>query len=199
MRGTFRPLRSSLRPRARGSLSARRCPRPVLAPGSAGRSPSGSPPAPWLRLSGRAAPASSGRSVPPPPSLRLRLRPPAAWARSLRPRSAARPPPARALPSLRCVLACAREAARCAGAPLPRPGLRRRVGSASLSLLRSAARRPCRLRPGCAALALGAPRRGPGRGCAPLWRPPAPGGRGLGCSAPAGAGKPPGRKAWGRG
>jgi len=64
---------------------ARRCLRPAAPPGSAGRSPSGPPPALWLRLSGRAAPALSGRSRPPPPSLRRVLRPPAARARSLRP------------------------------------------------------------------------------------------------------------------
>lgn len=75
----------SARPAALGPwlrCSLRRRPRPGLAPGSAGRSPSGSPPAPWLRLSGRAAPAVRGQSGPPSPSLRAVLRAVPARARS---------------------------------------------------------------------------------------------------------------------
>lgn len=53
---------SARRPWLRCSL--RRRLRPAAPPGSAGRSPSGSPPALWLRLSGRAAPVGP---VPPSP------------------------------------------------------------------------------------------------------------------------------------
>ena len=60
----IRPPPLALPPSGSGSLVARRGPRPGLAPGSAGRSPSGSPPALWLRLSGAAPPALRGPPAP---------------------------------------------------------------------------------------------------------------------------------------
>lgn len=176
----------SARPVALGPwlrCSLRRRPRPGLAPGSAGRSPSGPPPAPWLRLSGRAAPAASGRSCPPPPSLRLRLRPPAARALGRSGCGRARSVPLRR-PLGRCGLpgvalgpppgsaGLRASASGCPGPPAPP-----RRGPPPASGLRPAALRlPSGLPPGALAGA-----------SARFLRPPAPGVFGVWCSAAAAA------------
>lgn len=125
VRGTFGPLRSPCRPRARFALPSARA-RSGLRRAFAAPVPGLGSLAPPVGPS-RARP--SGRSCPPPPSLRAVLRPGPVRARSPRPCCSGSPcgplwapcgrpwAPPGSPPRQR--------AARCAGAPLPRPGCAR--------------------------------------------------------------------------
>lgn len=125
MRAKFAPLRSPCRPRARSALPSARA-RSGLRRAFAAPVPGLGSLAPPF---GRGPARPSGRSCPPPPSLRAVLRPGPVRARSPRPCCSGSPcgplwapcgrpwAPPGSPPRQR--------AARCAGAPLPRPGCAR--------------------------------------------------------------------------